>query len=153
MIKIKKGFTLVELMIVITVIAILATIAVVTFTRVQKTARDSKRKEEMHSIVTALQGYYSEKSVYPISATSTAASTALTSALTTNYMSTVPTGPAGASGVNTDYMYITNAAGQTFALCATLEVPTVIATGTAMWKVSSTNFGGAEVIDAACTAP
>ena len=150
---IKKGFTLVELMIVITVIAILATIAVVTFTRVQKTARDSKRKEEMHSIVTALQGYYSEKSVYPVSAVAASANTVLSPALTTNYMASVPVGPVGASGSNTDYMYVSggSANNQTFAICATLEVPT--GSGSSMWKVDSQNLAGAEVADAPCTAP
>ncbi len=148
---IKKGFTLVELMIVITVIAILATIAVVTFTRVQKTARDSKRKEELRSIVTALQGYYSEKSVYPVQNPTPAITTTALTALVSNYMASVPAGPAGATGINTSYMYVSDAAGQNFALCATEEVPT--ATGSNMWKLTSTNLAGSEVTDATCAYP
>ncbi len=64
-------------MIVVIVIAILATIAVSTFIRVQKISRDTKRKEEMRLILTALQGYYTERSVYPITTGPARAATVL----------------------------------------------------------------------------
>ena len=146
----KKGFTLVELMIVITIIAILATIAVVSFTRVQKQARDTKRKEDMRSIITALQAYYTEKTTYPVSVTPGAATTAL-AALRPTYISVIPTAPTGSSGTNTNYMYVSDNLGSKYSICADLEAPT--ASGSVMWKVDSNNTGGYEVADAACTAP
>lgn len=49
------GFTIVELLIVIVVIGILATISVVTFQNVQHRARDSQRVQDMKTIEKALR--------------------------------------------------------------------------------------------------
>ena len=153
----RKGFTLVELMIVITVIAILATIAIVSFTRVQKQARDTKRKAEIRSMTTALQAYYTEKQTYPnvspvTPGTPQVASVALT-ALTTpvNYMSTVPTAPLGSTGTNNlDYTYITDTDGFKYGLCVMLETPKDPLKP--MWVVDTNNAAGSEKADAACVA-
>jgi len=61
----KRGFTLVELLVVITVITILAGISVVTYTQVQKNARDGKRKADLTSIQNNLELYYSSYNQYP----------------------------------------------------------------------------------------
>jgi len=154
LLKLNKGFTLVELMIVITVIAILATIAVVAFTRVQKQARDTKRKGEMHSIVTALQAYFSEKGVYPVETTvGGAVATAALAGLATTYLPVVPIAPVGNSGANTaGYMYISDANGTEFNVCNTLEIPVGTDT-TSMWMVGTSNMSGLAVTDAACPDP
>ena len=52
-----RGFTIVELLIVIVVIAILAAITVVAFDGVQSRSRDSKRKQDVAAIVKSLQLY------------------------------------------------------------------------------------------------
>lgn len=137
---------MVELMIVITVIAILATIAVVSFTRVQKQARDTKRKAEVKSIQTALQAYYTEKTSYVVTATPTAVSTAL-AALSPTYISNVPVAPGGTTGTNADYMYLSD--GTAYGICVQLETPT---TAGSMWKVDTGNAAGREVPNANCTA-
>lgn len=53
-----KGFTIVELLIVIVVIAILATISIVAYTGIQQRARDTQRKNDLAQIAKALQIYY-----------------------------------------------------------------------------------------------
>ncbi len=63
----KKGFTLIELMVVIAVIAILATIALVGLGGVQKGARDTQRLATVNGIRTALARYQSDKGSYPAS--------------------------------------------------------------------------------------
>ncbi|HSX42690.1 MAG TPA: type II secretion system protein, partial [Candidatus Saccharimonadales bacterium] len=60
-----KGFTIVELLIVIVVIGILATLVIVTFTGIQQKARDSKRKTDISAIQAALESYYSSNNTYP----------------------------------------------------------------------------------------
>ena len=50
-----SGFTLVELMIVISIIALLATIGIVSYSGVQKRARDSKRIDDIAHIGRGLQ--------------------------------------------------------------------------------------------------
>jgi prepilin-type N-terminal cleavage/methylation domain-containing protein len=58
--KKQKGFTIVELLIVIVVIGILATLVIVTFTGVQQKARDSQRKTDINAVESHVQTYYAE---------------------------------------------------------------------------------------------
>lgn len=54
----KSGFTLVELLVVITIIAILAVIGISAFSGAQKSARDGRRREDIASIVSAMESKY-----------------------------------------------------------------------------------------------
>lgn len=54
----KRGFTLVELLIVITIITILATIIVISFVNAQAKSRDGKRRADVRTIANALQAYH-----------------------------------------------------------------------------------------------
>lgn len=65
MFKSKNSFTLVELMVVIVVIGILSAIGLVTFTNVQRNARDGKRKADLQTIKMALEMYYADYGHYP----------------------------------------------------------------------------------------
>lgn len=60
-----SGFTIVELLIVIVVIAILATISVVAYNGVQARARDAQRQQDVKTIVKALEMYYIDNGKYP----------------------------------------------------------------------------------------
>lgn len=60
----RSGFTVVELLIVIVVIAILAAITTVTYTGVQNRARDSARKQDIATLVKATQLYYVDNGDY-----------------------------------------------------------------------------------------
>lgn len=59
------GFTIVELLIVIVVIGILATLVIVTFTGIQKKARDSQRQTDVQSMQSQLEAYYTNTGTYP----------------------------------------------------------------------------------------
>ena len=54
----KKGFTLIELMVAIAIVAILATIGIAFFTNSQKTAMDGKRKSDVNALSQALENKY-----------------------------------------------------------------------------------------------
>ena len=60
-----KGFTIVELLIVIVVIAILATLVIVTFTGIQQKARDSKRETDIDALDSHLEAFYADNGYYP----------------------------------------------------------------------------------------
>lgn len=59
-----SGFTIVELLIVIVVIAILAAISIVAYNGIQGRARDSERKTELASLKKALHYYYADNGDY-----------------------------------------------------------------------------------------
>lgn len=60
-----KGFTIVELLIVIVVIAILAAISIVAYTGVQSRANDSRRLQDIATIRKTLELYKAERGYYP----------------------------------------------------------------------------------------
>ena len=74
----KKGFTIVELIVVIAVIGILAGISIVGFKRYQADTRDARRSSSITSIAEALEKYYDINGEYPscsaLSATGTSVS-------------------------------------------------------------------------------
>ena len=59
-----RGFTLIELMIVMAVIAILVTMAFFGLSKAQASARDVSRQQIMSSIRSALQKYYGDNQQY-----------------------------------------------------------------------------------------
>ena len=64
MLKTQSGFSLIELMIVVAIIGILATIAVPNFNRFQAKAKQSEVKGNLNGIYTAEKAFYAEWSTY-----------------------------------------------------------------------------------------
>ncbi len=60
----KKGFTLIELMIVVAIIGILAAIAIPNFLKFQAKSKQSEAKTNLKAIYTAETGYYGENNAY-----------------------------------------------------------------------------------------
>lgn len=65
MYKNKKGFTIIELLIVIVIIGILAGIGYVVYNGVQRDARNKQRATQASAIVSALEDYYNDNGEYP----------------------------------------------------------------------------------------
>lgn len=61
----KLGFTLVEMLVVISIIAILSTVLAGGYSNSQKSARDASRKLNLKSISDALNSYYADNGIYP----------------------------------------------------------------------------------------
>ena len=59
------GFTLVELLVVISIIGILTMIGAVAYSGAQKKARDTQRKTELDALSKALIMYYNDHGVFP----------------------------------------------------------------------------------------
>ena len=66
--KKSKGFTIVELLIVIVVIGILATLVIVTFSGIQQKGRDSQRKTDINALQSHVEAYYAQTGTYPTAA-------------------------------------------------------------------------------------
>src|ERR1700758_4099454 len=68
MISLKKrnrGFTIVELLIVIVVIGILALLVITTYSGIQAKARNAKRQSDLKSLQTQIEAFFSQNSYYP----------------------------------------------------------------------------------------
>ena len=102
----EHGFTIVELLVVIVVIAILAAITIVAFNGIQQRARDSQRSADIATIAKALEIYYLDQGGYPAgqctincsinggwSTTADGSWANLKSKLVPNYISALPADP------------------------------------------------------------
>src|SRR3989304_4722403 len=63
--KMKKGFSLIELLVVITIIAALVAVALPNFLGARQRARDAKKKAELRELKSALRLYYNDFNSYP----------------------------------------------------------------------------------------
>lgn len=63
----QRGFTLVELLIVIAIIGVLTTLLMANFIGVRQRARDAQRKSDVRQIQAALELYRSDQGIYPSS--------------------------------------------------------------------------------------
>ena len=63
--KNNRGFTIVELLIVIVVIGILAALVIVTYNGIQQKARDTERKTDIKALQGHLEAYWADNAKYP----------------------------------------------------------------------------------------
>ena len=61
----RKGFTLIEILIVVAIIAILASIVLVGLGPTQQSGRDARRLSDLHSVQNVLELYYNKCGNYP----------------------------------------------------------------------------------------
>jgi len=108
----QRAFTIVELLIVIVVIGILASITIVAYNGIQSRARDAERQTEMKTIEKALEIYNADNGGYPNCSGATYVPGAavggcnvsvLTSSLVPKYLSAMPADPLNTG--NDKYMY------------------------------------------------
>lgn len=83
-----KGFTLIELMISITIISILVLLAVLSYQNLTKKGRDAKRASDLRVIQGALQQFYADNNYYPFGLIDLTGSPAYINSLPTDPQST-----------------------------------------------------------------
>jgi general secretion pathway protein G len=93
------GFTLMELLVVVAIMAILLAVIMVSVSSSRQKGRDARRINDMRSISNALELYFAQNRTYPAGIPTGSATLGLT-ALVPNYISAIPQDPSG-----TDYWY------------------------------------------------
>lgn len=122
----QAGFSLIELMVVISIIALISTIGMLSFRQANMTARDAKRKAALETVRQALVLRKTEGTPYTtVPAASTTAYFSLIAAMTGTYLN---------GDVMNQYVYdpkteqigytYQSADGSTFTLCTDLETDT-----------------------------
>lgn len=95
-----KGFTLIEILVVISIIGILASLALTSYSRAQKQARDTQRKSDLNQYRNALEQYASTSggTYYAYTGSTGYVLTNLcgSGAILENYMSLCPEDPTNA---------------------------------------------------------
>lgn len=90
----KKGFMLIELLIVISIIAIIISIGVVSYGSVNKRSRDAKRKGDVEQLRWALEMYRADTGYYPNTGSgSWADASGLSTVLVSTYLPAIPSDP------------------------------------------------------------
>ena len=121
-----KGFTLLELLVVIGIIALLVGIATVSYGAAQVRTRDARRKADLNAMKDALEQYYSANSfVYPD-----------TCSLAESFLNGKwPVDPG-------TYTYMQTCAAASYCICAQLEVDTAgnSSDSACSWTNNSANY-------------
>lgn len=101
----RKGFTVIELLITVSIVVMLGTLVLANFVDQPKKGRDGKRKTDLHEIRGALESYNDDKGCYPPSLPGCGA--AFPAVSTTPYLRGMPCDPKTGEG----YFYAPNPAG------------------------------------------
>lgn len=119
----QKGFTLLEVLVSATIIAVLTAMGVVSYSSVNKRSRDVKRKADLEQIRSALEMYRADNGEYPDTGAGAMTNASnLSTPLVSTYTPAIPGDPS--TGAYYYQAVATAGVYSTYCLCANLETIT-----------------------------
>lgn len=107
------GFTLLELLVVVSIIAILISLGTASYSTAQKKSRDAKRRADLKTIQNAFEQYMAVNNRYAKNSTE----------LETVFSGSLPSDPKNSGDYTYTFTYDNvDPAGETYCVCAKLEV-------------------------------
>lgn len=115
--KKKSGFTILELMVVLSIITFILSSVLSVITVARRNARDAKRKADGHQLEIAIEGYYFDNGIFPIAQNFTSGltcdgvpqnlwnTTTLIVALVPTYLAKLPRDPLRPSNIYPSFPY------------------------------------------------
>lgn len=117
-----KGFTLIELVVAITIMALLVTMASFSYSTAQRRGRDAQRKSDIRKVQAALEQFYAAcGGQYPTPTGSFYSPVTCPSAAGLVILPTIPKDPRGQTPYACPTPVATNCTGSAYTICATLE--------------------------------
>lgn len=120
----KKGFSLIELLVVISIIGVLLAISFFGFQGARQSSRDARRKGDLELIRSGLEIYKADCNMYPVGGSIPSPlvgdGSVTNCALTNTYITSVPVDPGDPSRL---YLY-SSVDGTSYEICASLEQET-----------------------------
>ncbi len=104
------GFTLIELLVVVAIIALLTSIALISFMDARRKSRDSKRISDMTQMITAMGLFDAANKGFPADANNDG----IPDGLSPNFASTIPAAPLPADGACASVNPVTGQAANTY---------------------------------------
>lgn len=148
-----KGFTLIELMVVVVIIAVLTSIVMASFSQAKAKSRDAKRISDLAQIQLALELAFDKCNIYPLFGSTSGRHTLITSSVVNNgctnpaannanylmsdFISSMPTDPL----TGQLYLYVNNQNRFDYRLMAVLETMTGTAAGGTIGNIGQINCG------------
>jgi len=122
----KKGFTIIELLVTIAIVAVLSSVILVALSNAKEKSRDARRLSDMNEIQNALNLYFTDNNRFPIvtPAVDITGSDAFSIEIEgAGVISETPTDPVNTGGLV--YSYVSSSSGADYTLSFCLETDTV----------------------------